>query len=107
MKTVNQTHPDRDVARTPVIPPLSQIDELRAADMMNPGAAGNEQAAAGRRVRRRAAATCFRADLVQRMRIEIAWGAYPDDDQLGVAVTRLYRALVRNVDRTLERKAAG
>ena len=107
MKTTNQTRLDKDVADTPSIPTLSQIDELRAADAMSHDLASRELAEIGRHVRRRAAAECFRADLVQRMRMEIAWGTYPDDDQLSIAVKRMYRALVSSVDCTLERKAAG
>jgi hypothetical protein len=107
MKTINQTRLDKDVADTPSIPALSQVDELRAAEMLSHGFENTELAEAGRRARRLAAAKCFRADLVQRLRREIAAGTYPDDDQLSVAVKGLCRALVRNVECTLERKAAG
>ena len=107
MKTTNQTRLDKDFADTPSIPALSQVDELRAADAMSHDLASRGLAEIGRHVRRRAAAECFRADLVQRMRMEIAWGTYPDDDKLSIAVKRMYRALVDSVDSTLGRKAAG
>ena len=107
MKTTNQTKLDKDIANTFSIPALSQVDELRAADVMSHDPANHELAEIGRRTRRRAAAECFRADLVQRMRMEIAWSTYPDDDKLSIAVERLCRALLHNVDCTLGRKAAG
>jgi hypothetical protein len=107
MKTINQTRLDKDAARNRSIPALSQVDELRAAQMLSQGFENAELADAGRRARRASAAKCFRADLVQRIRTEIAAGTYPDDDQLGIAVQRLCRALVRNVECALERKAAG
>ena len=87
--------------------PLSQVDELRAAEMMSQGFGNAELAEVSRQARRHAAAECFRADLVHRVRTEIARGRYPDDDKLSVAVERLCLALVRNVEWALERKAAG
>jgi len=87
--------------------PLSQVDELRAAEMMSHGFGNAELAAVSRRARRRAAAECFRADLVHRVRMEIARGTYPGGEKLGIAVERLCLALVHNVEYTLERKAAG
>ena len=107
MKSTNQTRLDRNVADTSSIPTLSQIDELRAADAMSHELASRGLAEIGQHVRRRAAAECFRADLVQRLRMEIAWGTYPDDDKLSIAVKRMYRALVSSVDCALGRKAAG
>jgi hypothetical protein len=87
--------------------PLAQVDELRAAEVMSHGFGNAELAQASRRARRRAAAECFRADLVCRVRAEIARGTYPDGEQLSIAVERLCLALVHNVEYTLERKAAG
>lgn len=87
--------------------PLSQVEELRAAEVMGHGFGNAELAELSRRARRRAAAECFRADLVCRVRTEIARGTYPDGEQLSVAVERLFLALVQNVEYALERKAAG
>ena len=86
---------------------LLQVDELRAAEMTSHGFGNAERADVSRQVRRRTAAECFRADLVQRVRTEIARGTYPDDDKLGLAVERLCLALVGNLECALERKAAG
>ena len=107
MKTIDQTRLDKDAARTLSIPALSQVDELRAAQMLSHGFG---QAALGKidRPGRGCATTqCFRADLVQRLRAEIARDQYPSDDQHSAAVKRLCLALVRNVEWTLEHKAAG
>ena len=87
--------------------PLSQVDELRSAEVMSHGFGNAELAEASRQARRRTAAECFRADLVQRVRMEIASGTYPDDEELSVAVERLFQALVHSVECTLERRAAG
>lgn len=107
MKTIDQTRLDKDAARNRSIPALSQVDELRAAQMLSHGFESAELAEAGRCARRVSAAKCFRADFVQRIRTEIAAGTYPDDDQLGIAVERLCVALLQNVECALERKAAG
>jgi hypothetical protein len=107
MKTTNQEKLNANAIPARPMAPLSQVDELRAAEMMSHGFGNTQRAEAGRRARRRAAAGCFRADLVQRVRMEIADGAYPIDEKLDVAVERLYLALVRSVECTLERKAAG
>lgn len=107
MKTISQTRPDKDVAETLSIPLLSQADELRAAEMLSHGFGKAAPGTVNRPARRRATAECFRADLVQRLRTQIARGRYPSDDQLSAAVKRLCLALVRNVEWTLERKVAG
>ncbi len=107
MKTTNQEKSNINVIPTRPVSSPSQVDELRAAEMMSHGFGNAELAKVGRQARRRAAADCFRADLVQRVRMAIADGTYTIDEKLGVAVERLYVALVRNVECTLERKAAG
>jgi hypothetical protein len=107
MEARKQAMPGNNVTTMRPSAPLSQVDELRAAEVMSHGFGNTELAEASRRARRRAAAECFRADLVHRVRTEIARGMYPDDDQLSIAAERLCRALVQNVEYALERKAAG
>ncbi len=107
MEARKQAMLSNDVTTMRATAPLSQLDELRAAEMMSHGFGNAELADVSRQTRRRAAAECFRADLVYRVRTEIARGTYPDGEQLSIAVERLCLALVRSVECTLERRAAG
>ena len=107
MKTTSQEKSNANVIPARPLAPFSQVDELRAAEIVSHGFGNTELAEVGRRARRWAAAECFRADLVQRVRMEIASGTYPDDEELSVAVERLFQDLVHSVECTLERRAAG
>jgi len=107
METRKQAMLSNNVTTMRPSAPLSQVDELRAAEVMSHGFGNTELADASRRARRRAAAQCFRADLVCRVRTEISRGTYPDDDQLSIAAERLCLALVQKVEYALERKVAG
>jgi len=100
-QAINDTNTN---AGNPPVPPLSQVDELRAADLMSFARGFNEPY---HRSFARGVADSFRADLVQRVREQLAAAAYETEDRLEAAVAALHRSLISCVNRTTNRREAG
>ena len=91
----------------PLLFTLTQRDELRAAEAMSHGFGRAEVAGVDRRAANRTVAASFRADLVQRIRRELAEGIYETNDKIDAVVTRLHETLASGVERALTARAAG